>query len=109
MGRQDGEAHPAYRRHLSATSTFQVARDLGREYLEKLAGQRVMQVQSATDTPKKSALGERAVMVDGAASGHLRQGSGQASRRDPRAENTRVGAERARCSRLRPALSVSHG
>jgi iron(III) transport system substrate-binding protein len=34
--------------------------------LEKLAGQRVMQVQSATDTPKKISLGERAVMVDGA-------------------------------------------
>ncbi|MGZ3285652.1 MAG: ABC transporter substrate-binding protein, partial [Xanthobacteraceae bacterium] len=35
-------------------------------YFEKLAKQRVLQVQSATDTPKKIALGERAVMVDGA-------------------------------------------
>jgi iron(III) transport system substrate-binding protein len=47
-------------------STFQTARDLGWEYFEKLARQRVMQVQSATDTPKRIALGERAVMVDGA-------------------------------------------
>jgi iron(III) transport system substrate-binding protein len=47
-------------------ATFQIARDLGWDYFEKLAKQRVMQVQSATDTPKKIALGERAVMVDGA-------------------------------------------
>jgi iron(III) transport system substrate-binding protein len=32
----------------------------------KLAAQNVMQVQSATDTPKRISLGERAVMVDGA-------------------------------------------
>jgi iron(III) transport system substrate-binding protein len=47
-------------------STFQLARDIGWDYFEKLAKQRVLQVQSATDTPKKIALGERAVMVDGA-------------------------------------------
>ena len=47
-------------------ATHQIARDLGWEYFEKLAKQRVMQVQSATDTPKKIQLGERAVMVDGA-------------------------------------------
>jgi iron(III) transport system substrate-binding protein len=33
--------------------------------LEKLGRQRVMQVQSSTDPPKKLALGERAVMADG--------------------------------------------
>ena len=59
------KAHPAYSGTIM-NSTFQVARDLGWEYFEKLAKQRVMQVQSATDTPKKIALGERAVMVDGA-------------------------------------------
>jgi hypothetical protein len=32
----------------------------------KLATQNVMQVQSATDTPKRISIGERAVMVDGA-------------------------------------------
>jgi iron(III) transport system substrate-binding protein len=59
------KAHPAYSGTIM-NSTFQIARDLGWEYLEKLAAQRVMQVQSATDSPKKVQLGERAVMVDGA-------------------------------------------
>jgi len=59
------KAHPAYSGTIM-NSTFQTARDLGWDYFEKLAKQRVMQVQSATDTPKKIQLGERAVMVDGA-------------------------------------------
>src|SRR5262245_12326384 len=59
------KGHPAYSGTIM-NATFQIARDLGWEYFEKLAKQRVMQVQSATDTPKKIALGERAVMVDGA-------------------------------------------
>jgi iron(III) transport system substrate-binding protein len=59
------KAHPAYSGTIM-NATFQIARDLGWEYFEKLAKQRVMQVQSATDTPKKIALGERAVMADGA-------------------------------------------
>jgi iron(III) transport system substrate-binding protein len=59
------KAHPAYSGTIM-NATFQIARDLGWDYLEKLAKQRILQVQSATDTPKKIALGERAVMVDGA-------------------------------------------
>jgi iron(III) transport system substrate-binding protein len=59
------KAHPAYSGTIM-NATFQIARDLGWDYLEKLAKQNVLQVQSATDTPKKIALGERAVMVDGA-------------------------------------------
>jgi iron(III) transport system substrate-binding protein len=59
------KAHPAYSGTIM-NSTFQIARDLGWDYLEKLAKQNVMQVQSATDTPKKIALGERAIMADGA-------------------------------------------
>jgi iron(III) transport system substrate-binding protein len=59
------KAHPAYSGTIM-NATFQITRDLGWEYLEKLATQRIMQVQSATDTPKKIALGERAVMADGA-------------------------------------------
>jgi len=59
------KAHPAYSGTIM-NATFQIARDLGWEYFERLAKQRVMQVQSATDTPKKISLGERAVMVDGA-------------------------------------------
>lgn len=58
------KAHPSYSGTI-LTATFQIARDLGWDYLEKLAKQRVMQVQSATDPPKKLALGERAVMADG--------------------------------------------
>jgi iron(III) transport system substrate-binding protein len=59
------KAHPAYSGTIM-NATFQIARDLGWDYLEKLAQQRVLQVQSATDTPKKIELGERAVMADGA-------------------------------------------
>jgi len=58
------KAHPAYSGTIM-TATFQIARELGWEYLEKLAGQRIMQVQSSTDPPKKLAAGERAVMADG--------------------------------------------
>jgi len=58
------KAHPAYSGTIM-TATFQLVRELGWPYLEKLAKQKVMQVQSATDPPKKLALGERAVMADG--------------------------------------------
>ena len=58
------KAHPAYSGTIM-TATFQIVRDLGWDYFEKLAKQRVMQVQSSTDPPKKLALGERAVMADG--------------------------------------------
>ena len=58
------KAHPGYSGTIM-TATFQIARDLGWDYFEKLAGQKVMQVQSSADPPKKLALGERAVMADG--------------------------------------------
>ena len=47
------------------TATYQMQRDLGWGYFEKLAKQSVMQVQSSADPPKKLALGERAIMADG--------------------------------------------
>ena len=47
------------------TGTFILVRELGWSFLEKLAAQKVMQVQSSTDPPKKLALGERAVMGAG--------------------------------------------
>ena len=47
------------------TATQQLSRDLGWSYFEKLAKQKVMQVQSAADPPKKVSAGERAVMADG--------------------------------------------
>ena len=59
------KAHPAYSGTIM-NATFEIVRDIGWDYLEKLAKQRVMQVQSATDTPKKLSLGERAIMIDGA-------------------------------------------
>jgi iron(III) transport system substrate-binding protein len=58
------KGHPAYSGTIM-TGTFAIVRDLGWDYLERLARQRVMQVQSSTDPPKKLALGERAVMADG--------------------------------------------
>jgi iron(III) transport system substrate-binding protein len=58
------KAHPGYSGTIM-TATYQISRDLGWEYLEKLSKQRIMQVQSASDPPKKLALGERSVMADG--------------------------------------------
>ncbi len=58
------KAHPSYSGTI-LTATYQIARDIGWPYFEKLAQQRVMQVQSATDPPKKLALGERAIQADG--------------------------------------------
>jgi len=58
------KGHPAYSGTIM-TATHQISRDLGWGYFEKLAKQRVMQVQSAADPPKKLGLGERAVMADG--------------------------------------------
>jgi len=58
------KGHPAYSGTIM-TATYQMVRELGWDYFEKLARQRVMQVQSSTDPPKKLQLGERAVMADG--------------------------------------------
>lgn len=58
------KAHPGYSGTIM-TATYQMSRDLGWGYFEKLAKQRIMQLQSAADPPKKLALGERAVQVDG--------------------------------------------
>jgi iron(III) transport system substrate-binding protein len=58
------KAHPAYSGTIM-TATYQIVQELGWGYLEKLSKQKIMQVQSSTDPPKKLALGERAVMADG--------------------------------------------
>ena len=58
------KGHPGYSGAIM-TATFVLARDLGWPYFEKLAQQKIMQVQSAADPPKKILLGERAVMADG--------------------------------------------
>ncbi len=58
------KAHPGYSGTIM-TATQQLSRDLGWEWFEKLAKQKIMQVQSAVDPPKKVAAGERVVMADG--------------------------------------------
>ena len=58
------KAHPSYSGTIM-TATYQMQRDLGWGFFEKLAAQNVMQVQSSADPPKRLALGERAVMADG--------------------------------------------
>jgi iron(III) transport system substrate-binding protein len=58
------KGHPSYSGAI-LTTTFVLSREFGWSYLEKLAKQKVMQVQSAGDPPIKIMLGERAVMADG--------------------------------------------
>jgi iron(III) transport system substrate-binding protein len=58
------KAHPGYSGSI-LTATYQISRDIGWEFFEKLGKQKVMQVQSSTEPPKKLALGERRVMADG--------------------------------------------
>src|SRR6476659_11335575 len=58
------KAHPSYSGTIM-TATYQMVRELGWTYLEKLAQQQLLQIQSATDTPKKVVLGGRPVMADG--------------------------------------------
>ena len=58
------KAHPSYSGTI-LTATYQTSRDIGWGYFEKLAKQRIMQLQSATDPPKKIVLGERMLAADG--------------------------------------------
>jgi iron(III) transport system substrate-binding protein len=58
------KAHPAYSGTI-LTETAAVAKALGWSFFEGLAKQRVMQVQSSTDSPKKLAIGERPILADG--------------------------------------------
>jgi len=57
------KAHPGYSGNIM-TGTYALSHALGWGYFEKLAKQKVMQVQSATDPPYRAAQGERAVMAD---------------------------------------------
>jgi iron(III) transport system substrate-binding protein len=58
------KAHPAYAGYIM-TSTYILSRLFGWEYFQKLGQQRVLQVQSSNDPPKKLSLGERPLMFDG--------------------------------------------
>ncbi|HEY2185281.1 MAG TPA: extracellular solute-binding protein [Xanthobacteraceae bacterium] len=61
------KANPGYS-GVILTATFELARDLGWAYFEKLAQQQVTQVQSAYDPPQRLAHGESAIQADGAES-----------------------------------------
>jgi iron(III) transport system substrate-binding protein len=58
------KAHPGYSGTIM-TATHALSEVLGWDFLEKLGKQRVMQVQSSTEPPKKLAQGERPIMADG--------------------------------------------
>ena len=65
------KAHPSYSGAV-VTATFQTAKAIGWDYFEKLGKQKIMQVQSATEPPKKLALGERAIAAEGLEYVHIR-------------------------------------
>jgi iron(III) transport system substrate-binding protein len=71
------KAHPSYSGAL-VTSTFQTEKAIGWGYFEKLGKQKVLQVQSSTEPPKKLALGERAVAADGLEYVHIQLKEGGA-------------------------------
>lgn len=58
------KAHPGYSGTVM-TGTDALRQTLGWEFFEKLGRQRVMQVQSSTEPPKKLAQGERSIQADG--------------------------------------------
>src|SRR3954462_6906090 len=58
------KAHPGYSGTIM-TATYQMQRDLGWSFFEQLAKEKIIQVQSSADPPKKLEIGERAVMADG--------------------------------------------
>ena len=58
------KGHPGYSGTIM-TDTGALSKALGWTYFEKLGQQKVMQVQSSTEPPKKLAQGERPIMADG--------------------------------------------
>lgn len=58
------KSHPSYSGG-SLIATYALIRAFGWDYLAKLGQQRVLQVQSSTEPPKKLSLGERPLMIDG--------------------------------------------
>lgn len=58
------KAHPSYSGTI-LTGTHALIDAMGWEFFEKLGQQKIMQVQSSTDPPKKLERGERSIMVDG--------------------------------------------
>lgn len=58
------KAHPGYSGTIM-TGTDALSHTIGWKYFEQLGKQKILQVQSSTEPPKKLAAGERAVMADG--------------------------------------------
>lgn len=58
------KAHPGYSGTIM-TGTQAISQAIGWKFFEQLGKQKVMQVQSSTEPPKKLAAGERPVMADG--------------------------------------------
>jgi iron(III) transport system substrate-binding protein len=58
------KAHPGYSGTIM-TDTDALSHAIGWKYFEALGKQKIMQVQSSTEPPKKLAAGERPVMADG--------------------------------------------
>jgi ABC-type Fe3+ transport system substrate-binding protein len=58
------KGHPGYSGTIETVS-FELSRELGWDYLKKLGQQRVMQVQAATEPPKRVVEGERPIGADG--------------------------------------------
>jgi iron(III) transport system substrate-binding protein len=61
------KGHPDYSGTIF-TATFALSRNLGWSYFERLAQQKVVQLQSSRDPPNRLARGESAVQADGARS-----------------------------------------
>jgi iron(III) transport system substrate-binding protein len=59
------KAHPGYSGTIMTGTQALSQSSLGWKYFEQLGKQKVMQVQSSTEPPKKLAAGERPVMADG--------------------------------------------
>ncbi|AEG92677.1 ABC transporter substrate-binding protein [Ramlibacter tataouinensis] len=59
------KAHPGYSGTIMTGTQALSQSPLGWKYLEQLGKQKIMQVQSSTEPPKKLAAGERPVMADG--------------------------------------------
>ena len=59
------KAHPGYSGTIMTGTQALSQSPLGWKYFEALGKQKVMQVQSSTEPPKKLAAGERSVMADG--------------------------------------------
>ena len=65
MGRQDDQGASVLQRHDPDRDLPDRRATSAGSIFEKLAKQKIMQVQSATDPPKKLELGERMVCADG--------------------------------------------